>query len=131
MPRFLFKGKYSSNIGVVEVKLLLFHFKDENNIHFIYSPNLDLSGYGESQSAAKDSFEIVLEDFIDYTIKKKTLSKVLAGLGWEIKDPEKKQKKMLAPGLADVIKNQQYVSEIFDRYQVKSFHQKVELPCVA
>lgn len=131
MPRYIFEGKYSSNTGIVEVKLLLFHFKDENKVHFIYSPNLDLTGYGSTESAAKESFEIVLSDFIDYTIKKKTLSKVLQDLGWEIKGSEKRPKKLLAPGMSDVIKNQQYVSEIFDKYRVKSFHQTVEMPCVA
>ena len=77
----------------MKVKLLLFHFKDERKIHFIYSPHLDITGYGQNLKDAKDSFEIVFEDFIDYTLKKKTLSKILTKLGWELKGTLKRPKK--------------------------------------
>ncbi len=80
----------------VRVKLFLVHFQDESKVHFIYSPHLDLTGYGNSVTEAKESFEIVFEDFVDYTIKKKTLAKVLTGLGWVLKGTEKHPKKVIA-----------------------------------
>ncbi len=89
MPPYIFEGKYRDKTATVKVRLLLVHFQDENKVHFVYSPHLDLTGYGNDVTQAKDSFEIVLEDFVDYTIKKKTLAKVLTGLGWELKGSEK------------------------------------------
>ena len=128
MAKYIFEGKYKSNKAEVKVRLFLVHFKDENNVHFIYSPHLDLTGYGTDSIQAKKSFEIVFEDFVDYMVKKKTLGKVLTGLGWELKGSAKKPKKVLAPSITSVIKDNEYVSEIFDKYPVNTFHKEVGLP---
>ena len=130
MGEYIFKGNYKNKSGIVKVRLLLIHFKDENNIHFIYSPHLDLTGYGKSLSEAKKSFTIVFEDFIDYTLKKKTLGKILTELGWELKGSIKKPRKILAPSITTVIKENEYVSEIFDKYPVNTYHQEVGIPAI-
>jgi len=128
MAQYRFKAGYENQSGSVKVMLLLFHFEDEKKVHFIYSPHLDLTGYGNNIEEAKDSFAIVFEDFVDYTLKKKTLSKVLTGLGWELKGTAKNPKKILAPSITSVIKDNEYVSEIFDKYPVNTYHQEVGLP---
>jgi hypothetical protein len=79
---------------------------------------------------AKKSFEIVLEDFVDYTLKKKTLGKVLSDLGWDLKGSTKIPKEVLAPSIASVIKENEYISEIFDKYSVNTYHQEVGLPAL-
>lgn len=56
MAEYLFQGGYKNSVGEVKVNLLLIHFKDESNIHFIYSPHLDLTGYGHSLKDSKKSF---------------------------------------------------------------------------
>lgn len=118
MAEYIFQGGYKNTLGEARVNLLLIHFKDESGIDFIYSPHLDLTGFGRSLKAAKKSFEIVFEDFIDYTLKKKTLSKVLTKLGWEMKGNAKRPKKLLAPSIASVISENDYVSELFDKYPI-------------
>lgn len=128
MAQYIFEGDYKNKAGNVKVMLLLFHFEDENKIHFIYSPHLDLTGYGNTMEEAKDSFAIVFEDFVDYTLKKETLSKVLISLGWELKGLAKRPKKVLAPSITSIISNNEYVSEIFDKYPVNTYHQEVGLP---
>lgn len=128
MAQYIFEGDYKNNSDIVNIKLLLFHFQDENNIHFIYSPHIDLTGYGKTIAEAKKSFEIVLEDFVDYTLKKKTLGKVLSDLGWKLKGTAKKPKKVIAPSITSVIKDNRYISEIFDKYPVNTYHQEVGLP---
>jgi len=117
MAQYIFKGKYPDRSASVKVRLLLFQFKDENNVHFIYSPHLDLTGYGNKPEEARRSFEIVLEDFVDYTLKKKTLGKVLTGLGWELKGSAKRPKKVLAPSITSVINDNKYVSDFFDKFK--------------
>jgi hypothetical protein len=131
MTDYLFQGGYKNKAGEVKVNLLLIHFKDESNIHFIYSPHLDLTGYGKNLKDAKHSFEIVFEDFIDYTLKKKTLGKILSNLGWELKGTLKRPRKILAPSITSVISQNKYVSEIFDKYPVNTFHQEVGIPALA
>jgi hypothetical protein len=61
-------------------------------------------------------------------MKKKTIAKVLTGLGWELKGSEKRPKKILAPSITSVINDNKYVSEIFDKYPVNTYHQEVGLP---
>ena len=131
MSKYIFEGGFSNLESVVKVKLLLVHFRDEDGVHFIYSPHLDLTGYGTNVDEAKSSFEVVLEDFIDYTLKKKTLGKVLKDLGWELKGSLKKPKKVLAPSITTVISKNEYVAEIFDKYPVNTYHEEVELPLSA
>jgi hypothetical protein len=128
MSNYLFTGKYQNQTGYVKVKLLLLSFADEKNTHFIYSPHLDITGYGIDDLEAKKSFEIVFEDFIDYTLKKKTLPKILEELGWQLKGSAKKPKKMLAPSITKVIGSNKHVSDIFDRYNVNTFHEEVGIP---
>ena len=131
MAQYIFEGGYKNKSGNVLVRLLLFHFEDENKVHFIYSPHMDLTGYGNDIVEAKKSFEIVFEDFIGYTLKKKTLGKVLSDLGWDLKGSTKRPKKVLAPSITSVIKENEYVSEIFDKYSVNTYHQEVGLPALA
>ncbi len=128
MANYIFKGDYKNKTGFVTVKLLLVHFKDEKDIHFIYSPHLDLTGYGRNLREAKKSFGIVFEDFIDYTLKKKTLGKVLNDLGWKLKGSLKNPRKIFAPSITSVIKENDYVSEIFDKYPVNTYHKEVGIP---
>jgi len=129
--KYIFSGDYKNQSGQVKVKLLLLHFKDENKVNFIYSPHLDLTGYGTNLGEAKESFNLVFEDFVDYTIKKKTLGTILKKLGWEIKGKVKKPKKLIAPSITSVIGDNDYVSEIFDNYKTKTYHEEVGLPAFA
>lgn len=131
MSQYIFKKGIKKDSNLVSVRLLLIHFKDDNNVHFIYSPHLDLTGYGNSLTEAKASFEIVFDDFIDYTINKKTLGKVLKTLGWELKGSVKKPKKVIAPSISSIISENEYVSDIFDKYSTKTYHQEVGIPTMA
>jgi hypothetical protein len=131
MSKYLFEGNFNNKVSTIKVQLLLIHFKDEAEVHFIYSPHLDLTGYGNSIEDAKYSFEIALEDFIDYTLKKKTMGKVLKSLGWSIKGTVKRPKNVVAPSITTVIGENEYVSEIFDKYPVDTFHKEVGLPAYA
>ena len=113
----------------IKAKILLFHFADNQKVHFIYSPQLDITGYGYSQEEAKQSFQVAFEDFIDYTIKKGTLGSVLNKLGWkQQKGSLKKPLKSFVPSITTVIANKKYVADIFDKYPLNSYHQEVELP---
>ena len=86
MRGFSFEEKLKKGDNQVTAKLLLLYFQDENKVHFIYSPHLDLSGYGNTVEKAKQSFEIAFEDLMDYTISKGTLVALLEELGWQIND---------------------------------------------
>ncbi len=67
------------NNNAYHVGLSLVEFM-EDNVTIIYSPALDLSGYGKSKIEAKKSFSEALQEFFRYTNNKKTLDKVLKNL---------------------------------------------------
>ena len=128
MSGYIFEGNYKNKEAQIKVKLLLLHFMDENEVHFIYSPHLDLSGYGYNFIEARNSFEIVFHDFIEHTIEKNSLGQVLSDLGWSIEQNQHILQKIMAPSITSVIGKNKHVSEIFDKYAVNTFHEEVGLP---
>ena len=69
------------------IKLNLFVIMfDDGNVKVAYCPALNVYGYGKQEQDARESFEICLTEFFDYSIKKKTLVAELESLGWTIKD---------------------------------------------
>ncbi len=127
MKKLYVDAGYENNKTKVKVNLLLIHFTDENGIHIIYSPHLELSGSGNTEDEAKKSFDISLEDFIDYTVNKKTIGKVLTKLGWKIRGSHKKPKKMITPTNDDIF-SRDSVKEILEKYEHTTSHETVNMP---
>ncbi|MBX3164416.1 MAG: hypothetical protein KF900_08045 [Bacteroidetes bacterium] len=69
------------NSEKMRIMLSLFIFK-EDGTHIVYSPSLDLSGYGKTETEAKKSFEIVLKETILYALNNNTLNSLLISMGW-------------------------------------------------
>lgn len=118
---------YSKN--KIKLELLLISFKDENNIYFVYSPHLDLTGYGHTQDEAKKSFKIALDDFMEYTIEMDTLPKVLSKLGWKFESNTKKR--FVLPSITEVFTKNKEVVRILDNYTGKFEQKKVDFPTFA
>jgi predicted RNase H-like HicB family nuclease len=51
-------------------------------VHVANIPVLDLSGYGNTEEEAIHSLQIVLDNYLDYTVKKNTLHRDLQNHGW-------------------------------------------------
>ncbi len=81
-------GKHEVNVGL---SLILF---EEDDFNFVYSPALDITGYGKSEIEAKASFEVVLEEYLSYTHNKETIFEELEKLGWTV---NKRKKRINAP----------------------------------
>jgi len=93
MAKKFVEAKYDDGKHVVKIGLTLIMWK-ENDIYFQYSPQLDLTGYGNSANEAQSSFEQTLKDFINYTLNKDTLFDELERLGWTT---NKRKKRLRAP----------------------------------
>lgn len=68
----------------VEVSLEIALFQ-EDEIWVAYCPDLEISGYGDTEKEAKDSFDTMLDIFLKETHKKGTLEKCLLQLGWDLR----------------------------------------------
>ena len=66
MAEYRHKAEYNDGKHKIVTHLFLLEFKEGDNF-IIYSPALDLSGYGKSEAEAKKSFNVALEEFSKYT----------------------------------------------------------------
>jgi hypothetical protein len=124
MSKIQFNGKIGLPEGVFHVGLSLIEFNEES-VTIIYSPALNLSGYGYNPDEAKDSFNIALHEFLRYTTNKKTFDTVLKELGWSIKGGKKKPK-IQAPLNSDLIAKNPLYNEIINSKNYKVYNEDVE-----
>ncbi len=75
-----------SNKQQVKLGVIVFIGKDKSTHQTImYSPSLELSGYGETANKAEEMFKCALDDFCEYLINLTTKKRdtALAKLGWK------------------------------------------------
>lgn len=77
-------NKISNDGHNLQITLDVYVFM-EDDIYIAYAPSLDLSGYGETEEEAMDSFSIVIEEYISYGLSNHTLIKDLRGHGWKVR----------------------------------------------
>lgn len=110
-------GKYHVGLALVEF--------EEENVTIIYSPALDLSGYGYSQEEARHSFSEALSEFFRYTTNKKTLDLVLKELGWVIRGSKSKPR-YNPPKDSDLVFSNPLYNEIVNNKSYKVSREDVE-----
>lgn len=71
----------SCNGNRIEVKLSLYLFRDEG-VYIVYSPTLDLLGYGNTKKESCKSFECVLSGYLEYCVENSTLLRDLDRNRW-------------------------------------------------
>jgi hypothetical protein len=120
-----FFGKLLSKTHKSEVKIAVDILEyDEDGLFFIYSPALDLIGYGESPEEAKHSWETVLCEYIQYGLNKKTLFKDLENRGWKIKN----KNEIHPPTFSWMLQNYQELNDVYDKHDFKKTKKPVTMP---
>lgn len=122
------ESKFSGAKGNITVKVPVLSFKEDNAV-IIYCPALDLSGSGNSESEAKDSFAITVSEYLNYTINKGTIWTDLKKLGWTIQ--KNKKKPASPPPMSELLEKNDEFSRIFDTYPYKKFDTGFKLPAYA
>lgn len=120
-----FKGTWISAEHEVEICLPFIIFK-ENEIDVVYCPALDLSGYGNNEEEAFNSFKIALSEFILYTLHKKTFIQELQRMGWKIK--KSKTKPMTPPSMSHLLEENDNFNRIFNSYPFRKIDRPIALP---
>ena len=109
----------------VNAELSVYLYKDDSyangDMYIAYCPELDLTGYDATVEGAKSSFEVVLKDYLDYTIKNKTLEEDLLAHGWT-----KKQGRISEPTYPSMLRKSQLGSVL----RQKSFSKYSKPLCV-
>ena len=119
------EGKYGKSTVKVEVPVMVF---EEENTWFAYLPSFDLTGYGNDTEEAKESLKIVLDEFIRYSLNKKTFFDELRRLGWEVKS---KKRPLHAPKMSDLVQSNEQLREIINSKQYSTSNYQVSVPAFA
>lgn len=117
----------NTSVGMT-VKLDVYIFSEENTI-IVYSPALDLCGYGYTESDAKNSFHIAVSEYLEYGITHKTLIADLRAHGWKIRSW--KQRKMSSPSLESLLKTNVTFRDILENKDYRKESQPLPLPDIA
>lgn len=96
----------------------------EDGVHYAFAPSLDITGYGKTEAEAKRSFEVMLDEFLEYTHNKGTIFKELERLGWTV---NKKKKRVKAPDHLELLEDNPDYREITSRPGVKHMHRELAL----
>ncbi len=123
MANLIFTGELKTQKGNIKAKLELYSFI-EDDVHVVYCPALDLSGYGYDLEEAKKSFSEVFSMHFSYCINKNTLHDDLKKHGWSVRS--KKSKDIKAPAYEDLIKNNEAFREILNKDYFK-FNTELEV----
>jgi hypothetical protein len=119
---------FKNTNGAVNATIILIDFKEGAN-YIVYSPHLEVTGYGITPQDAVESFNISLRAFFEYTLNKKTLHKVLTSIGWVLKKgSEKKALKITAPSISELIKHNTLLEEILNKQNITTTQKQVAIP---
>jgi hypothetical protein len=77
----IIKTQGGDNFLELQLSVLVFQ---EGDYFLSYCPSLDLSSYGNSIHDAKEGFDDVMKNFIEDSVKNKTLHEDLIKHGWKI-----------------------------------------------
>lgn len=118
-------GQWVSGKNMIKVNLSLIQF-EEDGTQIVYCPALDVSGYGNTESEAMNSFSISLGEFFQYTTNKKTLASELKNMGWEVN--KGKNKPMSPPPMSRLLESNDNFSRIFNSHPFRKFDKAFDLP---
>jgi hypothetical protein len=124
-PEGQFHGTWTSSSHKISINLPFIIF-EEGDCQVVYCPALDVSGYGDTEAEAFESFEVCLGEFLLYTTHKKTFLDELKRLGWVIK--KSKFKPMVPPQISQLLEGNENFSRIFNNFPFRKIDQAVSLP---
>lgn len=127
MSQLLFSAQYKDNSKLINIKLSLYLFKEEDTF-IVYCPALDLSSYGESEKKSLEEFGNICKTYIEYCANKKTLFKDLRKHGWNIKST--KEKKIKAPSLEEMMMKNDSLRDILYNKDYRKIDRPIEIPCM-
>ena len=111
----------------IEVNALIVAFV-EDSLYYYYAPQLDVYGYGRTETEAKESFEITLHEFFRYTLNKGTLQNELKRLGWKF---QTKTKAIAAPGFSQLLQSSAELKDIVENRSFTKTQHLIQMPAVA
>lgn len=121
----IFDAKYKRKDTSIDIHLSVYIFI-EDGTNIAYCPALDISGYGESEAQAKESFAQVVKQYIEYGISRGTLLKDMKKHGWGIDN-----NKMNSPLTIKMIKKNDVLRDIVENKDYCKYSEEISIPVMA
>ncbi len=118
-----FRGSFRGGRYAVEVQLQLFSWEEEG-LYFVYAPAMDLTGYGQTQEEANNSFGITMEESLKYMENKSTMFDELERLGWMV---NRRKKRVQAPDFETLISDNDEFAKLSKKPGVTVSDKSLEL----
>jgi hypothetical protein len=90
---------------------------------------LDISGYGENETEADKSFELVLSEYFKYTVNKNTLAEDLKKMGWTIR--KNMNKNPIPPSMSKLLETNEDFNRIFNNNEFRKTNRTINIPSFA
>jgi hypothetical protein len=113
-------GSFKTPTVKVDFRFDVVEYADKGLI-VLYSPALDLFGYGKTAKKAQESFTLTLEEYLHYTIDKNTFLADLRQHGWIVKK-KKQTVKVNSPSFDKIVSGNLQFQEIFNHKDFKKFN---------
>ena len=94
--------------GCIDANLDIYIYTNDG-FKIVYSPALDLMGYGKTVKDAQKSFEVVISDFFESSLKRGTLDEYLISKKWV---RESKTEEFVSPQVVSLVKSNNQFQEI-------------------
>lgn len=121
------KAQLKAEYKGVGVKLSLFIYIDDK-VNVVYSPALDMYGYGYDENEARESFIVTLNEYITYTTHKKTLHADLTKYGWHL---HKRAHKIDTPDIAQLIAKNKDFAKLLEAKAFRKYDMNINIPAYA
>jgi hypothetical protein len=118
-----FKAELSNKKSTIKTGLSLICFEDEN-VHFVYCPALDITGYGYDTNEAKESFAQSLKMYFEYTTNKNTLFNDLESHGWVVKN----KRKIKSPDFDFLFGHNEQLKKIVNERPFSKYDELIQFP---
>ena len=121
-----YNAAFTNKHSVITMDLSLVSFVDDK-VFFVYCPALDLTGYGNNEDEAQQSFSQTLKMYFEDTIHKNTLFKDLERHGWVVK----KQNRLKSPDFDYLFKTNRQLKGIVNNRDFTKYTKQIQFPeCV-
>ena len=110
----------------ITLSLSVVAYHEADGVHYVYSPALDLFGYGHTPAEARASFDTALNEMVRYAIAENTLDALLADYGWQSLATDG-QIRYQAPNLRELTRRNPDLLDILDRPEFQKYQQATEL----
>lgn len=110
--------------AAIRVRLDVFSYK-EDGVQMMYAPALDLCGYGTTVEEAKNSFEVVVSEYLRFGLENGTLERDLRAHGWT---PSSEMQEFESPDILSIVRKNKQLQNVMRKEDYRKVSRRISVP---